>query len=915
MNEKYTEIEIHIHPAAPGTNEYPIDARLDDDTPFQEKMRLDRTALLELDHLGDGVAYGLALAKALFSDQIGKAFEQVVGRANATAGGRVRVRLWIDRGAAELQAIRWERLYHQPTGQEVVLAADAKTPFSRFLGVSLPAAPAVSQRPIRLLLAIANPAGLPEGYHPVKVEQEVEALHKALGDLKESRIFAVTVMPGRSGLPASLRDKLKADGYEVKDGPTTLEALLRLSSDYHVLHFLGHGHFKRRGKSGPGVAHLHLENDQGDWQAIEDKELTAPLAAISPQPQLIFLAACESARTEASVEHPFVGLAQKLVAAGIPAVVAMQDLVGMDQARQLAGDFYWRLQRHGLVDRALNEARNLLWSPTDRGWSIPALFMRLKNGQLFIPSFRYGVAYDLLNPPDHYVVRPFITQNLREQLLTAQGAPAVSLLHGMPASGKTTLARALAQSVWDYFVDGVLWVTLGQQPEVLSLLGDLIQNLGDYDFRPTTVEGASQRLGSLLADKKVLLVLDDAWEYEDVAPFLVGGPRCHVLVTSRRSTVVGDQPFDYRLRVLTENQALEVLARLLGKTDESPFSEEEEAQARALVNIVGGHPLALELATGRIARGSSWEELTRALKAEIADLDALEPDARRRLKGNLRVEASINVSLDRLRQEFEPAWQNFVWLGALPEDATINPVAAAIWWGVKPGRAADILEYLYDENLLLEALEIQLGGKTWPAYKLHDLLHDVARRRLVADQPGGLGFTLQVANEKLLARYWQLTTDDLWYTLPADGYIQANLTWHMEQAGQIEAIHHLLAEETEDGRNGWYVALEQPDTGNTYATDVYRAWHLAEEAYEKQPNGLAIGRQCRYALIIASLSSLAGNLPPELLAALVQYKLWSPAKALAYVEQIPDAQRYQKAETLKRLAPLLPLKMLRPALV
>ncbi|MGD8857000.1 MAG: hypothetical protein PVG33_11765, partial [Chloroflexota bacterium] len=205
MNEKYTEIEIHIHPAAPGTNEYPIDARLDDDTPFQEKMRLDRTALLELDHQGDGVAYGLALAKALFSDQIGKAFEQVVGRANATAGGRVRVRLWIDRGAAELQAIRWERLYHQPTGQEVVLAADAKTPFSRFLGVSLPAAPAVSQRPIRLLLAIANPAGLPEGYHPVKVEQEVEALHKALGNLKESRIFAVTVMPGRSGLPASLR--------------------------------------------------------------------------------------------------------------------------------------------------------------------------------------------------------------------------------------------------------------------------------------------------------------------------------------------------------------------------------------------------------------------------------------------------------------------------------------------------------------------------------------------------------------------------------------------------------------------------------------------------------------------------------------------------------------------------------------
>jgi len=173
LNENYTEIEIHIHPAAPGSSEYPVEARLDDGTPFRGRLRLDETKLREFEHQGDDVAYGLSLAKALFTDEIGRAFEQVVGRADVTAGGRVRVRLWIDQEAAELQAIRWERLYHRPTGQEVVLAAGARTPFSRFLGVSLPAAPAISDRPIRFLLAIANPAGLPKGLHPIDVEGEV----------------------------------------------------------------------------------------------------------------------------------------------------------------------------------------------------------------------------------------------------------------------------------------------------------------------------------------------------------------------------------------------------------------------------------------------------------------------------------------------------------------------------------------------------------------------------------------------------------------------------------------------------------------------------------------------------------------------------------------------------------------------
>ena len=67
------------------------------------------------------------------------------------------------------------------------------------------------------------------------------------------------------------------------------------------------------------------------------------MAGVHPLPQLVFLAACDSAKRPENGANPFVGLAPKLVEKGVPAVVAMQDLVPMDLAHTLTGDFYRRL--------------------------------------------------------------------------------------------------------------------------------------------------------------------------------------------------------------------------------------------------------------------------------------------------------------------------------------------------------------------------------------------------------------------------------------------------------------------------------------------------------------------------------------------------------------------------------------------
>jgi predicted ATPase len=111
----------------------------------------------------------------------------------------------------------------------------------------------------------------------------------------------------------------------------------------------------------------------------------------------------------------------------------------------------------------------------------------------------------------------------------------VSAVFGLGGIGKTTLAAAVLQKpqVLSRFPDGVIWVTLGQNPELVSLLGGWIRDLGDHEFRAPDTNSASGRLRQMLAERAVLLVVDDAWQTEHAEHFRVGGPRCRMLGYAR----------------------------------------------------------------------------------------------------------------------------------------------------------------------------------------------------------------------------------------------------------------------------------------------------------------------------------------------------------------------------------------------
>jgi hypothetical protein len=521
-------------------------------------------------------------------------------------------------------------------------------------------------------------------------------------------------------------------------------------------------------------------------------------------------------------------------------------------------------------------------------------------------SRRPGVPFQAPPLPGSFVARPEDLERLREGLLAEDSSVLViSAVHGLPGVGKSTLAAALAadRQVEDRFADGVLWVTLGQQPDVLSLLSGWVQALGDREFRATHVQATSNHLRSLLHERRVLLVIDDAWQAEHAAPFVVGGPGSRVLITTREAAVargVGAHLFD--LDVLSSEQALGLLSRCLGRELTGP----ERDEAVALAREVGYLPLALELAAVQIHDDRTWDPLLRELRQEIARLERLnipggdeatEEGTRKRLS----LTASLRLSLRRLSPELR---RRFAWLGVLAEDVRIHQTMAATLWNTTEEVARESLTSLA-YKALLQAGTPDAGGS--PTYRLHDLLHDEARWLLTAspaDDWPGLGVPLPQAHRELLGAYQRCNTTGHWHTVVPDGYIHDHLAWHLEKGEGPEAVFALLGEETSEGRNGWFEACSRQGRLAGYANDVARAWGLAEQLGEAGGHARSGSLAGRYALITATLGSLASNLPPEMLAALAREGVWPLEQALAHARRQPDPR--DRAASLLALVPLAP---------
>jgi hypothetical protein len=533
-------------------------------------------------------------------------------------------------------------------------------------------------------------------------------------------------------------------------------------------------------------------------------------------------------------------------------------------------------------------------------------------GDVYVAVRPYAAGNPFQAPPlqSHYVDRATIRNEIKTLLLgettAVKGTLVISSISGLGGLGKTVLAAALAHesAVQERFPDGVLWVTLGQQPKdlMLSHLGNWIQALKDYDYKPTTIEAASGHLRTLLYEKKVLLVVDDAWAEEDVKPFLAGGAGCRVLITTREIRITGATQFS--LDVMNAKESLELIRNCAGER----WKAQDEADALEFAKNVGYLPLAMELAAVQVQEGVTWQTLLGEFRQEVVRLEFLDKAEARKYstdekRRDYSLQACFNLSLRRLDTEM---LGQFTWLGVLPEDVNIDERVTSTLWQVNTSESRQVLRLLKGKALLLAGVSEKDDLLT---YRIHDLIHDTARalivkpRNCLSDETiQGLGMTLPEAHRSFLDRYKKQIPTGQWSQLPSDGYVHQYLTWHFIRAGKAGDVHLLMMEMDKWGRNAWYEACDRLGKSTFFLQDVARGWAIAEELYEADPTQ-SIVLQCRYALMTATMNSLAGQLPATMMAAFIKGGFWTIEQAWAYVRQIKV--EYKISEAIQALAPYL----------
>ncbi|MBY8850405.1 NTPase, partial [Saccharothrix sp. MB29] len=300
-----------------------------------------------------------------------------------------------------------------------------------------------------------------------------------------------------------------------------------------------------------------------------------------------------------------------------------------------------------------------------------------------------------------------------------RGTRMLAVLSGPGGIGKTALALQWAHDVGDLFGDGQLYVDLagfsGARPVLPEeALGLFLRGLGVPPREvPADLAEQAALYRSLTADKKLLVLLDNACSAAQVRPLAPNSPSSAVLVTSR-SRLTGLVAEGARLLdvgPLATSSALRLLAKVVGRR-----VDDEPDPAKALVRMCGGLPIAVRVAAARLATRPKWS--VRKVLAELGD-------ERRRLSLLSAPELSVQTTFDlSYRALHPPAATLYRRLGLHPGQEFGASVAASVLDAGEDPLTS--LEELVDGNLVESVGE----GR----YRFHDLLRLHARNKADAEE-------------------------------------------------------------------------------------------------------------------------------------------------------------------------------------
>ncbi len=319
----------------------------------------------------------------------------------------------------------------------------------------------------------------------------------------------------------------------------------------------------------------------------------------------------------------------------------------------------------------------------------------------------------------HFVGREQLIAELSSALLAGEQG-GIYTLQGMAGVGKTALAAHLAYQLRSYFPDGVLWARVDTS-DAMSILSTFARAYGRDASQYTDLSSRSRVVRELLADKRALIVLDNAQSSAEVEPLLPPSGACAVLITTRRRNLAitrGSQrfligPFDEQ-----QEEALRLFGRVLG---EQRVAAERQALAE-IAALLGGLPLAVDIVASRLAYEPGWSaaDFLRRLRTE-----------RRRLRELAYEQQSVRLSFQMSHDALALEEQHFFAALSVFAGEDFRVDAAAY---VATGRtteeaqmdAEDILRRLFGLSLVRRG---RLGR-----YRLHPLLRSYAHTQLADEE-------------------------------------------------------------------------------------------------------------------------------------------------------------------------------------
>ena len=379
-------------------------------------------------------------------------------------------------------------------------------------------------------------------------------------------------------------------------------------------------------------------------------------------------------------------------------------------------------------------------------------------------------------PPD---VPDFVGRVNESAALT--GPFSLAVISGPPGSGKSALAVHNAYALADRFPAGQLFLSMACN-DPADLLAQALRAMGATSI-PSSPAERSALYRSILADRPMLVVLDDAMDAAQVRPLLPGrGPS--VLVTSRTKLTSLPGALHIQLKPLSGFEAEDLLRGIVG---EDRTAREPEASA-AIVRACGFEPLAVRIAGARLAARPGWP---------LAAFQSRLMDEHRRIGelriGDLDVRTGLDHSYRGLPGEAARALHT---LGRLSGAAIPGWVVDAV---LNRHRADDVTDALLEADLLRPAGTDRLGQ---PRYQLPDLVRchaleqdpdPAALARVVA----GWTATAELATAKLPTTVFTLSsaTAERWW-LPRgtlDRLTADPLAWFEVEHGALEDAVDLAA--------------------------------------------------------------------------------------------------------------------------